>query len=168
MSVREIIQYPNPILRKKSKEIKNLNGRIHKIAMDLEETMCSSPGGIGISAPQIGELKRIIVVDVTRNPHYKKANHGRIILINPVIVFASGEKVTREGCMSLPDYVAFVKRAREIVVKGWTLDEKEIEIEARNLEAVALQHEIDHLNGILFIDRITSLSELIPRKSLKK
>lgn len=168
MPIREIIQYPHPILRNKCKRIENLNGRIHRIVEDLRETMYSSPGGIGISAPQIGKLSRIVVVDASRSPHYKKANHGRIILINPVIIHTDGEKITREGCMSIPEYVAFVKRAREVVVRGWTLAEREIEIEARNLEAVALQHEIDHLEGILFIDRIASPSELIPRNILDK
>ncbi len=166
MSVRKIITYPNPLLREKSREITELSEDVLRVVRDLEETMYSAPHGIGISAPQIGELVRLIIVDVTRNPHYKRANHGKLILINPVIVHAQGEKVTREGCMSLPDYVAFVKRPREVVVKGWTPQEREVEIEARNLEAIALQHEIDHLEGILFIDRISSLSELISRNSL--
>jgi len=166
MSVRRIITYPNPILREKSGKVKELDGTVIQVIRDLEDTMYSASHGIGISAPQIGELVRVIVVDVARNPHYKRANHGRLILINPVIIHAQGEKVTREGCMSIPDYVAFVKRPREVVVRGWTVDEREVEIKARNLEAIALQHEIDHLDGILFIDRISSLSELISRNSL--
>ncbi len=168
MSVRKIITYPNPLLREKSGELKELDEAAIQVIRDLEDTMYSASHGIGISAPQIGELVRVIIVDVARNPHYKRTNHGKLILINPVIVHAQGEKVTREGCMSLPDYVAFVKRPREVVVKGWTPDEREVEIEARNLEAIALQHEIDHLDGILFIDRISSLSELISRNSLGK
>ena len=166
MSQRKIITYPNPLLREKSARVENLDGSLIQVVKDLEETMYGGPHGIGISAPQIGELVRVIIVDVTRNPHYKRANHGKLILINPVIIHAEGEKVTREGCMSIPDYVAFVKRPREVVVRGWTPQGKEVEIEARNLEAIALQHEIDHLDGILFIDRISSLSELISRNSL--
>ncbi len=168
MSIRRIITYPNPFLRRRSNEVKELNGTTMKVVDDLVETMYALPHGIGISAPQIGEGLRIILVDVTRNPHYKKSNHGKLILLNPTIVEASGEKVTREGCMSIPDFVAFVKRPRIVVVRGWTTEEREVEIEARNLEAVALQHEIDHLDGVLFIDRITSISELIPRNSLGK
>ncbi len=168
MSVRKIITYPHPLLRKKSSDVRNLNGSIMKVVNDLVETMYASPHGIGISAPQIGEGLRIILVDVTRNLHYKRANHGKLIIINPKVVEAQGEKVTREGCMSVPDFVAFVKRPRIVVVRGWIPEGKEVEIEAKNLEAVALQHEIDHLNGVLFIDRITSLSELIPRNSLGK
>jgi peptide deformylase len=168
MAQKKIFTYPHPLLRKRSQELEDLNSQTVRVVQDLEDTMYSVPHGVGISAPQIGELKRIIIVDVSRNPHYKRANQGKLILVNPVIVSAEGEKITREGCMSVPDYVAFVKRSRVIVVKGWTMDEREVEIEARNLEAVAIQHEIDHLDGVLFIDRITSISELIPRNSLGK
>jgi len=168
MSVRKIITYPHPVLREKSLDVKDLNGSTMKVVSDLVDTMYAASHSIGISAPQIGEGLRIILVDVTRNPHYKRTNHGKLVLINPQIVEAQGEKVTREGCMSVPDFVAFVRRPRIVVVRGWTPEGKEVEIEARNLEAVALQHEIDHLNGVLFIDRITSLSELIPRNSLGK
>jgi peptide deformylase len=168
MSVRKIITYPHPILREKSLDVRNLNGPVMKVVGDLVETMYTAPHGIGISAPQIGEGLRIILVDVTLNPHYKRANHGKLLLINPKVVEAQGEKVTREGCMSIPDFVAFVRRPRIVVVRGWTPEGRDVKIEAKNLEAVALQHEIDHLNGVLFIDRITSLSELIPRNSLGK
>jgi len=165
---REIVLYPDPVLRKVCEPVKNINGNTISLVDDLVETMCAAPHGVGISAPQIGESQRVIVVDVSRNRRYKRKNHGLIELINPVIVHSEGEKITREGCMSLPEYVAFVKRARIVVVRGWDRNEREIEIEAKNLEAVALQHEIDHLDGILFIDRIASASELICRDELLK
>jgi len=167
VAIREIVLYPDPVLRKACEPIKNINGSTVSLVDDLVETMCSASHGVGISAPQVGESQRIIVVDVSRNHRYKRKNHGLIELINPEIVHWEGEKITREGCMSLPDYVAFVKRARYVVVRGWDRNEKEIEVEAKNLEAVALQHEIDHLDGILFIDRIASSSELLCRDELK-
>ncbi len=167
MAIRDVVLYPDPVLRRVCEPIKNINGSTVSLIDDLVETMCSAPHGVGISAPQVGESQRIVVVDVSRNRRYKRKNHGLIELINPKIVHQEGEKITREGCMSLPDYVAFVKRARYVVVRGWDRNEREIEIEAKNLEAVALQHEIDHLDGVLFIDRIASASELICRDELR-
>ena len=166
MSVRKVITYPDPLLRTKCQEVQNIDSKITKIVKDLLDTMNHYSHSIGIAAPQIGEPVRIICVDVSKNPRYKKKNHGLIVLINPVIVEAEGEKTTREGCMSVPDFVGYVTRNRTVVVKGITPDEREVEIEAKHLEAVALQHEIDHLNGILFIDRITSPSMLMKRNEI--
>ncbi len=168
MPVRKIITYPDPILRKKSKEITDINGKVNAVIQDMLDTMDHYSHSIGISAPQIGENLRIICVDVSRSPHYKKKNHGLIVLINPFIICEEGEKVVREGCLSVPDFVGYVRRSRFITVRGIDPTGKEIEIEARHLEAVAIQHEIDHLNGILFIDRVDSPKSLMKRADLAK
>ncbi|BAT71217.1 peptide deformylase [Thermosulfidibacter takaii ABI70S6] len=166
MAVRKIITYPDPILRQKCLEVQEFNGKINQVIQDLLDTMNHFSHSIGIAAPQIGEPYRIICVDVSRSPRYKKKHHGLIVLINPVVVCGEGEKTTREGCMSVPDFVGYVTRKRVVLVKGITPDEKEVEIEAKHLEAVALQHEIDHLNGVLFIDRVVSPSQLMKRDEL--
>ncbi len=166
LAVRKIITYPNPILRATCREVLELDGRIQGIVRDLMDTMNHYSHSVGIAAPQIGEPYRIICVDVSRSPHYKKKNHGLIVLINPVILEGDGEKTTREGCMSVPDFVGYVTRKRVVLVRGLDPSGREVEIEAKHLEAVVLQHEIDHLDGILFIDRITSPSSLMRREEL--
>ena len=168
MAVRKIITYPDPILRRKSVEVKDINQDVRRIVKDLIDTMNYYEHSVGISAPQIGENLRIICVDVSRSPHYKKKNHGLLVLINPVIVCENGEKVVREGCLSVPDFVGYVKRRRFITVKGITPQEEEVEIEAKHLEAVVIQHEIDHLDGILFIDRVDSPKNILKRVDLVK
>ncbi len=153
--VLEILKIPDPRLKIVSEEVKpeENNEDLQKFIDDLVETMYNSPGGIGISAPQVGLHKRIIVVDARPN---KKTtiNHGLIVMINPVIVFSEEDIIIREGCMSIPDYTGNIERKNKIVVKGFDRDFKEITIETEGMEAVVFQHEIDHLNGILFIDRI--------------
>lgn len=153
--VLEILKIPDPRLKIVSEEVKpeENNKDLQKFIDDLVETMYNSPGGIGISAPQVGLHKRIIVVDARPN---KKTtiNHGLIVMINPVIVFSEEDIIIREGCMSIPDYTGNIERKNKIVVKGFDRNFKEITIETEGMEAVVFQHEIDHLNGILFIDRI--------------
>ncbi len=168
LAVRKIITYPDPILRQKCKEVNKIDGYIKGVIDDLLDTMNRYQHSIGIAAPQIGEPYRIICVDVSKNPRYRKKNHGLVVLINPHIVCAEGEKTTREGCMSIPDFVGYVTRNRVALVRGITPDEREVEIEAKHLEAVVFQHEIDHLDGILFIDRITSPSMLMKRDELAR
>jgi len=168
LAVRKVVTYPDPILRKRSREVTHIDEKVNQVIQDMLDTMNHYGHSIGISAPQIGENLRIICVDVSRSPHYKKKNHGLIVLINPVITCAEGEKVVREGCLSVPDFVGYVRRNRFVTVKGLTPDGKEVEIEAKHLEAVALQHEIDHLDGILFIDRVDSAKSLMKRADLVK
>jgi len=170
LAVKKVITYPNPLLRERSLPVKEIDGRVNALIRDMLDTMNHYGHSIGIAAIQIGKPQRVICVDVSRNPRYKRKNHGLIVLINPEIVEAEGEKITREGCMSVPEFVGYVSRSRHILVRGITLEEREVEIEASGLEAVALQHEIDHLDGILFIDRISSPSMLMLRKevALKK
>jgi peptide deformylase len=125
--------------------------------------MYAAPG-VGLAAPQVGSQERVIVLDVSQ----EQPGRGLIKLINPVLVQAEGSIVWEEGCLSVVDYTAEVTRAKHVLVKGWTPDEEEIEIEGTELLAVALQHEIDHLDGRLFIDRISRLKRDLYRRRVKK
>jgi len=152
MSILKILLYPDPHLQKVSAEVVPLEAGVSTFIEDLVDTMRLSKG-VGIAAPQAGILKRIIIVDVTpANP-----GHGLLRLLNPKIVFSSGKRKGREGCLSIPEYRANITRARKVRVEALSPAGKPLTIEAKGFEAVALQHEIDHLDGILFIDRITDM-----------
>ncbi|HDQ93176.1 MAG TPA: peptide deformylase [Synergistetes bacterium] len=155
--------YPDPILQTKAAEIENIDGRVVHLAEDMAETMYAAPG-VGLAAPQVGVSERLIVLDV-RN---KEGTTGLITLINPEIIEAEGRVVEEEGCLSLPGITEDVPRAERVLVRGHDLDEREREIEAEGLLAVALQHEIDHLEGILFIDRISRLKRGIIQRKMRK
>lgn len=163
MSVLEIRKYPSRVLKQKANDVLEISGRTARMMHDMVDTMYIA-NGIGLAAPQIGVLERVIVVDIDPD------NRGRNLLklINPVIVEARGSIVWEEGCLSVVNYTAEVKRAKEILVRGWTLDEREVEVEATDLEAVCLQHEIDHLEGTLFIDHVSRLKRELYRKRLKR
>ncbi len=160
----EILTYPDPRLRKISEEVKEIDGNLKKFIDALVKTMYEKKGCVGIAAPQVNFHKRIIVVDSTRFRRPPPNPIGLQILINPVIIHKEGEIVFKEGCLSIPELLATVKRANRIFLKAWTMEEKEIEMELAGIEAVLIQHEIDHLDGILFLDRISSVTDLIPRK----
>lgn len=139
-----------------------MDGRIAQIIKNLLDTLSASPG-VALAAPQIGEPYRIIVCDVSRK--IRENHHGRIILINPVIRRREGKRIFREGCLSVPDYTGNVSRAEKVWVKGLDPHGRPVSLIAEGFEALALQHEIDHLEGILFLDRIASLStDLFRRK----
>jgi len=164
LAIKKVIKYPDPVLRRVCQKVQELNGKVNTVLRDMLDTMNRYSHCVGLAAIQIGEPYRIICVDVSKNPKYKGKSHGLIVLINPEIVEAEGDKISREGCMSVPDFVGYVHRHKRVLVKGITPRGKEIEIEAEGLEAIALQHEIDHLDGILFIDRITSPFMLMKRR----
>lgn len=163
MSVLEIRKFPSRILKQKAGEVHEISGRTARMLHDMVDTMYIA-NGVGLAAPQIGVLERVIVVDI--DPENRGKNLLKII--NPIIVQSHGSVVWEEGCLSVVNYTAEVKRAKEVLVRGWTLDEKEIEIEASDLEAVCLQHEIDHLEGMLFIDHVSRLKRELYRKRLRK
>ncbi len=142
MALRIIIKDTDPLLRKISKPIAEITPRIHKLLDDMAETMYDA-NGVGLAAPQISILKRVIVIDV---------GDGLIELINPEIIEKDGEQVGPEGCLSVPGIIGKVKRADQVKIKTLNREGKEIEIEGEGLLARAIQHEIDHLNGILFTD----------------
>jgi len=163
MAILEILKYPEPVLNKVAAPVKNITGKTVQLVDDLLETMYAAPG-VGLAAPQVGASQRIVVLDVDHeNPRklvYK--------LINPVITHAEGEVIWEEGCLSVVDFTAEVKRAAQVRVTAFDEDEKEITIDAEGLLAVALQHEIDHLDGKLFIDRISRLKrDLYARRRRK-
>ncbi len=143
MSIRKIVQYPDPILKKKAKTVTKFHARLHKLLDDMAETMYDAPG-VGLAAPQVGILKRVLVIDI---------GEGLIEMVNPEIVEKSGEQLSPpEGCLSIPNLLGEVRRAQKIKVVGQDRYGNPIEMEAEGYLARAFQHEIDHLNGILFID----------------
>lgn len=157
----KIRQFPDPVLRKICTPVKHLGRDLHSFVDLLIETMRRQPGGLGIAAPQLGLLKCIAIVDVSP----KVKGTGMKILINPVIIALEEDEVQREGCMSLPDFTANVKRACRIHVRFKDRSLEWREAFASGIEARCIQHEIDHLNGILFVDRVSSLkSDVFPRK----
>jgi peptide deformylase len=163
MSVAKIRIYPDPILHVKAVEIKQIEGRVVELAADMAETMYAAPG-VGLAAPQIGVSERLICVDV-KPPEGEKE---LITLINPVIVEAEGRIVEEEGCLSVPEIREHVARFERVLVRGWDLKERQREIEASGLLARAFQHELDHLDGILFIDRISRLKRGIVQRKMRK
>jgi len=163
MSETRIRVYPDSILQTKAAEIENIDGRVVHLAKDMVQTMYAAPG-VGLAAPQIGVSERLVVIDVT-NPEGKK---GLITLINPEIIEMEGRVVEEEGCLSLPGIRENVSRAARVLARGYDLNERQREIEATGLLAVALQHEIDHLDGILFIDRISRLKRGIAQRKMRK
>jgi peptide deformylase len=136
---------------------------------DLVDTMRVSPGGVGISAPQVGVLKRVVAIDVSASKRGAQVeNHGLLVLVNPEILAKGGRQVVREGCMSIPDYTANIERAQWVLVDALDREGKQLILEAVGFEAVAIQHEVDHLDGILFLDRVASIkTDLFRRKKYR-
>ncbi len=168
MPVQKVLIYPHPVLKKLCNVVAVIDPEILGLLQDLLDTMQAGPGSVGVAAPQIGVTLRVCVVDVSNSRNGKDNNHGLLQMINPEITTRSGTATMREGCMSVPDYTGDVDRATEITVRF--LDElgNIREIEASGFEAVAIQHEMDHLDGVLFLDRISSLKTgLFRRKSYK-
>jgi peptide deformylase len=169
MAVLPIRPFPDPVLKEKSAPVEGVTAEVAALIADLVETMRSGPGGVGISAPQVGELRRIVVVDVS--PHRRggqEQNHGLLVLVNPEILAMGGKQIVREGCMSIPDYTANVQRAQWVLVDALDQDGNRKIIESLGFEAVAIQHEMDHLDGILFLDRVVSIkTDLFRRKKYR-
>jgi peptide deformylase len=162
VAAREVLRYPHPSLKQRCDAIEP-GDELRRVAGDLLDTMRSFPRCVGVAAPQIDELVRVVVVDVSE--HAKAtAKHGLLVLANPVVVEASGDELGREGCLSIPDLTANVRRATHIRVVAVTPAGEEVAIETEGFEARALLHELDHLDGILFLDRIASRADLFARK----
>jgi len=159
MAILEIKEYGEPILREKALPLKEITPEILNLIKDMAETMYTD-SGVGLAAPQAGVSKRIIVIDGEED--------GLIVLINPMIVKSEGEVEDEEGCLSLPGIYSQVKRSSKVTVKALDENGDSIEITKEGLTARALQHEIDHLDGILFIDRIGRMERQILLKKLKK
>jgi peptide deformylase len=151
MAALQIYCIPEPVLRQKAKRIRAIDGSIKKLAGDMVETMHSA-SGVGLAAPQVGVSLRLIVIGIP--------GEEDIVLVNPQIVRRKGERLVNEGCLSVPGYVGQIKRAESVRAKGQDLDGKEIRIKADGLLAEALEHEVDHLNGVLYIDYLESMDDL--------
>ena len=163
MALLRIRKFPDDVLKRPARPVENINGDLNSLVDSMAQTMYAAPG-VGLAAPQVGESKRIIVLDTD---HEEPGKH-LLKLINPRVVQTEGKIVWEEGCLSVIDYSAEVERAAKVLVRAWTPEQKEIEIEAEELLAVALQHEIDHLDGKLFIDRISRIKRELYRRKLKK
>ena len=162
VAARKVLRYPHPSLKERCEPIPP-GPELDRVARDLLDTMRSFPGCVGLAAPQIDELVRVIVVDVSE---HKKAttSHGLLVLANPVVAETTGDELGREGCLSIPDLTANVRRATWIRVEALTAAGENVAIETGGFEARALLHELDHLDGILFLDRIASRADLFARK----
>ncbi|MCM0080094.1 peptide deformylase [Geomonas sp. Red32] len=153
-----ILTYPNPELKKRSNPVTVITDKTRELVRDMAETMYHAPG-VGLAAPQVGVHQRVIVIDVSGDE-----NPELIVAINPEIIHAEGEVFDEEGCLSVPKFSANVRRHARVVVKALNLDGEEITYRADGLLAIAFQHEIDHLDGTLFIDHLSPLKKGIFRK----
>jgi peptide deformylase len=164
MPVRDIRVYPDPVLKTVCTPVATLDPAVDSLVQDLLDTMHASGHSVGVAAPQIGVTSRVVVVDVSHSKLGRDNNHGQLVMINPLILEMEGRKTMREGCMSVPDYTGNVTRAESIVVQFRERDGRERVIQANGFEAVAIQHEIDHLDGYLFLDRVSSLKTDVFRR----
>ena len=163
MAILHICTYPEEILGQRAELITEIDEEVITLVDQMVETMYNAPG-IGLAATQVGVAKQLLVADIApRGPESEL-----IVLINPEIVAAEGEVIFEEGCLSVPDYQAEVKRHEKVTVRGLNLQGEEIEIKAEGLLAIVLQHEIDHLNGMLFIDRLSKLKRDLYKRRRRK
>lgn len=151
MAVLPIRTVPDPVLRQKAKRIRTVDKTIHKLIEDMIETMHDAPG-VGLAAPQVGVPIRLVVIGMPEKEE--------ICLINPEVVKRKGERIVDEGCLSVPGYVGKLKRSEAVTVKARDRHGKEVRIKADDLLAQALEHEIDHINGIIYLDRLESMDDL--------
>ena len=161
--IRPILTYPDPFLKKKAPPVTVINEATRTLVRDMVETMYEAPG-VGLAAPQVGAGQRVIVIDLSVG----KEPGNLIVAINPVIVHAEGESYEEEGCLSVPEYAANVRRHARVVVKAFDLEGSEFTMQAEELLAIAFQHEIDHLDGILYVDHLSPLKKGIFRKRYRR
>lgn len=153
MTVRDILTLPDSTLKTAVDPVDEFTDDLRSVLTDLSDTVDDSPG-IALAAPQINELVPAICVDVSQDTRRDEPNHGKCLLVNPTITDRSDPEVIREGCLSVPDYTGDVRRFQRVTIEGLTKKGETITLETEDWEAVAFQHEIDHLNGTLFLDRI--------------
>ncbi len=163
MAIHPILTYPNQQLKQVSQPVDNFDHNLRAFIDELQETMHDGPGAVGIAAPQIGHAIRLVIVDVSNKKKIK--HHGHLVLVNPEIVEWQGLAVGREGCLSVPDFTGNVVRAERIKLNAFDAYGEPLSFEMEGYEARALQHEIDHLDGLLFLDRLVSRrNDLFERK----
>ena len=163
MALREILHYPEPLLKQKSVPVTEFNAEIKQLAEDMAETMYAAPG-VGLAAPQVGVLQRLIVLDCSASDE----PNDLLVAVNPEIIAREGESVEEEGCLSVPGYWASVKRFATATLRYQDTDGNFHERKAEGLLAIGMQHEIDHLEGILFVDRLSPLKRSMFRKKYMK
>ncbi len=166
MAIRPIRTYPDPVLRTKTARVEKIDGSLDRLIQDMIETMHAAPG-VGLAANQVGVSLQLAVIDLSTRENAEQ-RHPLYVIINPEIVSSEGSVVEEEGCLSIPDYSEKVKRAAKVKVRAQDRTGKPFEIEAEGLLAKALQHEIDHLNGFLFVDRLSPLKKNIFKRRVKK
>lgn len=168
MAVRPILVYPDPLLKQVAAPVSDGDATVISLITDLVDTMRASGHSVGVAATQVGDLRRVVVVDVSHSKlGQQQHNHGLLEMINPKVIERAGSRVFREGCMSVPEYTGNVTRAEQIVVEFTDRQGRLRVIESSGFEAVAIQHEIDHLDGLLFLDRVSSLKSDVFRRKLK-
>jgi peptide deformylase len=163
MAVLEIRKYPEKVLKQKATPVDAFDEELQALIDDMVETMYAAPG-VGLAAPQVGVSKRLAVIDVST----KEEKMPLLVLVNPVFLSKEGIIEFEEGCLSFPDYTTKVERAERVVVSAMDREGRQIEIETEGLLAIALQHEIDHLDGILLIDRISPIKRQFFKKRFQK
>ncbi len=166
MAVKDVLIYPDPRLKEQCATIDDFDESAQQLLHDLIDTMVDAGHSVGIAAPQIGDLRRAATVDVSKSKLGKKQeNHGLLQMVNPKIIEKEGSQIVREGCMSVPEYTGNVTRAESIVVQFTDQNQQLQVIRCEGFEAIAIQHELDHLDGFLFLDRVSSLkTDLFRRK----
>ncbi len=163
MSILRIYQYPEPVLRKKAKKVEKFDDSLKTLIEDIAETMYDAPG-IGLAAPQIGESIRLLVVDIGQSQEEREY----LAIINPEITHHEGKQIDEEGCLSIPDLTANVERFKKISLTYQDMEGKEHELTTEDRFAVVIQHEMDHLEGILFLDHLSPLKRNLYKKKMKK
>jgi len=159
----EIVTYPDPVLKKKAELVENIDGNIQNLIDNMSKLMYQS-SGIGLAANQVGEEKRVIIFDI----NYKEKGKNLTVLINPTIILAEERIVFEEGCLSVPDFQGKITRKKFIKAQGVDRNGKSIDIEAEDLTAICIQHEIDHLNGTLILDHVSHLKRNIYKRKIDK
>ncbi len=156
MAILKILTIPNPILKQNCVPVNSINDSVIKLITDMQDTMNGSAHCVGIAAPQVGVSLRIIAVNVALNPKPHR-NNGLLIMINPVITYSSGKLKSREGCLSVPDFTGNVARKDKITVEYIDINGTQKVLKTNGFESIVIQHEIDHLNGVVFLDKVSSL-----------
>ncbi len=168
MAILEILKIPDARLKQISEPVERFDDALHAFVADLEDTRQVGPAAVGIAAPQVGHFQRVVILDCSQT-HKPVPNHGHLILVNPEIIHWDGFELGREGCLSVPDYTGNVIRAARIKLVAQDLQGHSHEYEMIDYEARALQHEVDHLDGLLFLDRVVSRrADLFQRKVYQK
>ncbi len=166
MALRKILTYPDPVLRNKTSRVERIDSTLDRLIKDMVETMHAAPG-VGLAANQVGVSLQLAVIDLSAREE-KEQRHPLLVIINPELLSMEGSVIEEEGCLSVPDYSEKIKRAVRVKVRAQDRTGKPFELEAEGLMAKALQHEIDHLNGLLFVDKLSPLKKSLFRRRFKK